>query len=80
MTLERLGVSRDIGQHELELTDLGLQIGSDKEMIHLVVWQKSCFLVKLFPKVMRQILCHKYIFSFSKLSLPNARLYKLGVW
>jgi len=75
--LKILGVSRDIGQNELELTDLGLKIGSDKAMIHLSL---TChvFLAKLFPKVMRQILCHKYIFSLSKVSLPHARPYKLG--
>ena len=44
--LKILGVSRDIGQNELELTDLGLKIGSDKAMIHLLVWQKPCFFGK----------------------------------
>ena len=35
--LKILGVSRDTGQNELELTDLGLKIGLDKAMTHLLI-------------------------------------------
>ena len=35
--LKILGVSRDIGQNELELTDLGLKIGLDNAMTHLLI-------------------------------------------
>ena len=41
--LKILGVSRDIGQNELELTDLGLKIGSDKAMIHLSLAKAMSF-------------------------------------